>query len=73
MLGLLTSFHSLVYAYTRQLFGLARTGHLPSFMGRVTHMRKAPIISLLFGSVIGLAVNVAIYFLSTSQGMHSVL
>ena len=43
--GLVASFFSIVYAYSRQLFALSRAGYLPRFLS-VTGSRKTPFLAL---------------------------
>ncbi|GAB2570147.1 ethanolamine permease [Kribbella endophytica] len=50
--GLVASFFSIVYAYSRQLFALSRAGYLPRFLS-VTGKRKTPYLALLVPGAIG--------------------
>ncbi|PPK98359.1 ethanolamine permease [Kineococcus xinjiangensis] len=50
--GLVASFFSIVYAYSRQLFALSRAGYLPRWMS-VTGRRKTPYLALLVPAAIG--------------------
>jgi ethanolamine permease len=50
--GLVASFFSIIFAYSRQLFSLSRAGYLPRPLS-VTGGRKVPIIALLVPAVIG--------------------
>lgn len=52
MMGLLATMFSLIYSASRQLFALARDGHLPAFFAR-TNGRGAPYVTLLMVAVIG--------------------
>ena len=51
-LGLVASFFSIIFAYSRQLFALSRAGYLPRGLS-VTGGRKVPVIALLVPAVIG--------------------
>jgi ethanolamine permease len=51
--GLVASFFSIIYAYSRQLFALSRAGYLPRALS-VTGGRKTPILALIVPGVIGL-------------------
>ncbi|WP_447725857.1 amino acid permease [Sphingomonas koreensis] len=53
MLGLLATMFSLIYSASRQLYALARDGHLPSFVAR-TNGRGAPHLALLIVAGIGI-------------------
>jgi ethanolamine permease len=50
--GLIASFFSIIYAYSRQLFALSRAGYLPRGLS-VTGRRKTPWIALLVPGAIG--------------------
>jgi ethanolamine permease len=50
--GLIASFFSIIYAYSRQLFALSRAGYLPRVLS-VTNSRKAPTLALLVPGMIG--------------------
>jgi ethanolamine permease len=50
--GLVASFFSIIYAYSRQLFALSRAGYLPTVLS-VTNARKTPTLALIVPGVIG--------------------
>ena len=50
--GLVASFFSIIFAYSRQLFALSRAGYLPRFMS-VTNARKTPTLALIVPGTIG--------------------
>ncbi len=50
--GLVASFFSIIYAYSRQLFALSRAGYLPRALS-VTTGRKTPAIALIVPGAIG--------------------
>jgi len=50
--GLVASFFSIIFAYSRQLFALSRAGYLPRVLS-VTGARKTPTAALLVPGVIG--------------------
>ena len=50
--GLVASFFSVIYAYSRQLFALSRAGYLPTILS-ITNSRKAPTLALLVPGVLG--------------------
>ncbi|WP_136162688.1 amino acid permease [Sphingomonas flavalba] len=54
MLGLVATLFSLIYSASRQLFALARDGHLPAVLAR-TNRRGAPHVALLLVGAIGVA------------------
>ncbi len=52
LVGLVASFFSIVYAYSRQTFALSRAGYLPRSLS-VTNSRKAPVLALVVPGVVG--------------------
>ena len=50
--GLIASFFSIIFAYSRQVFALSRAGYLPRFLS-VTSRRKVPTWALIIPGVIG--------------------
>jgi len=52
LLGLIASFFSIIYAYSRQTFALSRAGYLPKSVS-VTSRRHVPVLALIIPGVIG--------------------
>ncbi|WP_029663254.1 ethanolamine permease [Cellulomonas sp. KRMCY2] len=52
LLGLIASFFSIIYAYSRQTFALSRAGYLPRILS-VTGTRKTPTLALVVPGIIG--------------------
>lgn len=51
--GLVASFHTIIYAYGRNIFSLSRAGYYPNALS-VTHgTRQTPWVALLLGAVLG--------------------
>lgn len=72
-IGLAASFHTIIYAYGRQIYSLSRAGYFPSWLS-VTHGRhKTPHRALIAGSVLGYAVAVAIHFTPQNSSVGAVL
>lgn len=56
LFGLVASFFSIIYAYSRQTFALSRAGYLPRALS-VTNKRKAPMLALLVPGAIGFVLS----------------
>lgn len=54
--GLVASFFSIIYAYSRQTFALSRAGYLPTVLS-ITNSRKAPVLALIVPGIIGFALS----------------
>jgi ethanolamine permease len=80
--GLVASFFSIIYAYSRQLFALSRAGYLPKWMSR-TGRRKTPVLALIVPGTIGfllasitmdgaLLINIAVFGATVSYVLLNV-
>ncbi len=62
VIGLVASFHAIIFASGRQIYSLSRAGYFPHFLS-VTHgTHKTPNIALVAGAVIGLTVMLVVWF-----------
>ncbi len=65
--GLIASFHTIIYAYGRNIFSLSRAGYYPHQLS-VTHgTRNTPYVALVAGALIGWVAAYIIYEAGTSQ------
>jgi ethanolamine permease len=65
-IGLIASFHTIIYAYGRQIYSLARAGYYLPFMS-LTNARKIPHMALFAGSILGFATMMILWFLLGSE------
>lgn len=54
--GLIASFFSIIYAYSRQVFALSRAGYLPRVLS-LTGKRKVPVLALIVPGIIGFGLS----------------
>lgn len=54
--GLIASFFSIIYAYSRQIFALSRAGYLPTSLS-LTNKNKAPYLAIIIPGIIGFALS----------------
>lgn len=74
--GLIASFHTILFAKGRQIYSLSRAGYFPRFLS-ITHPRhKTPQVALIAGSGVALALMLTLWFgmgaekgAATIQGM----
>jgi ethanolamine permease len=64
VIGLVASFHTIIFAYGRQIYSLSRAGYYPPFMSLTHGQRKTPYAGLFTGTAIGLVVLFVIWFAS---------
>jgi ethanolamine permease len=56
--GLVASFFSIIYAYSRQIFALSRAGYLPRALS-LTSRNKVPVLALVVPGLIGFALSLS--------------
>jgi ethanolamine permease len=54
LFGLVASFHGIILACSRQIFGLARAGYLPAELAKVHAVRRTPHVALVATGVAGI-------------------
>jgi ethanolamine permease len=64
LFGLIASFHGIIIGYSRQMFALARSGYLPSFLSAVNKRYQTPHWALITGGVLGI---IALYSGTTDK------
>lgn len=62
VIGLVASFHTIIFAYGRQIYSLSRAGYYLPFMSLTHGTRKTPYAGLFTGTAIGLVVLLVIWF-----------
>ena len=71
--GLIASFHSIIFAYGRQIFSLSRAGYFPRWLSRTHPRRQTPHVALLVGAALGYAVAFGIHSLGQEHPVGAVL
>ena len=72
LVGLIASFHAIIYAYGRVLFALSRAGYIPRFLS-LTGKQRTPYVALIAGAVIGLGCALVIQFTGDDSHVGSAL
>jgi ethanolamine permease len=60
--GLIASFHTIIYAYGRNIYSLSRAGYFPRWLSVTHDTRKTPHVAILAGAVGGYVVALVIEF-----------
>lgn len=60
--GLVASFHTIIYAYGRNIYSLSRSGYFPKWLSITLPGRKTPHAALIAGAVIGYGAALLIEF-----------
>ncbi len=66
--GLIASFHTIIFAYGRNIYALSRAGYFPHWLSLTHGERKTPHVALIAGAVIGYLLAVLIHFSETIFG-----
>ncbi len=60
--GLVASFHTIIYAYGRNIYSLSRAGYFPKWLSLTHGKTKTPHVALIVGAVIGFLVACLIHY-----------
>ncbi len=60
--GLIASFHTIIYAYGRNIYSLSRAGYFPKWLSITHPTRKTPHVALIAGAVLGYVVALLIEY-----------
>jgi ethanolamine permease len=71
--GLIASFHTIIFAYGRQIYSLSRAGYFPTWLSITHGTRETPQRALLAGSALGYAAALAIHFLPQGSPVGAIL
>jgi ethanolamine permease len=62
VIGLIASFHTIIFAQGRQIYSLSRAGYFPTFLSITHGTRKTPHIAMVAGCGLGLAVILVLWY-----------
>ncbi len=65
IIGLIASFHTIIYAQGRQIYSLSRAGYFPPVLSITHAIWKTPHVAMIVGAVVGLGLMMIIFW---SQG-----
>jgi ethanolamine permease len=71
--GLIASFHTIIYAYGRQIYSLSRAGYFPVWLSKTHGQRQTPQRALIAGAFMGYAAALAIHFSPRESPVGAVL
>jgi ethanolamine permease len=67
VIGLVASFHSIIFAKGRQIYSLSRAGYFFPFLSVTHRTRKTPHVAMISGSLLALAVMLIVWFTLGSE------
>jgi ethanolamine permease len=71
--GLVASFHTIIFAYGRQIYSLSRAGYFPTWLSVTHRTRNTPYRALLAGSALGFVVALGIHLSPQGSPVGAVL
>ena len=72
-IGLIASFHTILYAYGRQIYSLSRAGYFPQWLSITSSKHQTPVRALVSGSILGMAAALGIYFFGQNSQVGAIL
>ena len=73
VIGLIASFHTIIYAYGRQIYSLSRAGYYLGFMSITSGKHKVPHMALFAGTALGLATMLVVWFAAGEKERGAVI
>jgi ethanolamine permease len=73
VIGLIASFHTILYAYGRQIYSLSRAGYFPQWLSVTGKRHQTPVRALVSGSLLGLAAALGIYWFGQNSQVGAIL
>src|SRR6185295_8906073 len=67
VIGLIASFHTIIYAYGRQIYSLSRAGYYLGFMSITHSSSRVPHMALYTGTVLGFLTMLAVWFIGGAE------
>ncbi|MBC8007837.1 MAG: amino acid permease [Prolixibacteraceae bacterium] len=61
VIGLIASFHTIIYAFGRQIYSLSRAGYVPHWLSVTSGTHKVPHVALISGAVLGFIVMMTVF------------
>jgi len=63
VIGLIASFHTIIFAFGRQIYSLSRAGYIPHWLSITHGKHKVPHIALITGAIVGFLVMMAVFLI----------
>ena len=71
--GLIASFHTIIFAYGRQIYSLSRAGYFPVWLSETHGTRKTPHRALIAGAAMGYCVALILYLAGQESPVGAIL
>jgi ethanolamine permease len=71
--GLVASFHTIIFAYGRQIYSLSRAGYFPRGLSLTHGVRRTPHVALIAGAIFGFAIALVLRLLGSQASVGALL
>ncbi len=71
--GLVASFHTIIFAYGRQIYSMSRAGYFPRWLSITHGRRQTPHLALIAGAALGYGVALTVHLLGAEHPVGAVL
>ena len=72
-IGLVSSFHTIIFAYGRQIYSLSRAGYLPTGLSLTHPRRRTPVRAMVAGAALGFLAALAVHLSPQDSPVGAVL
>jgi ethanolamine permease len=73
VVGLIASFHTIIFAKGRQIYSLSRAGYFPRWLSITHETRKTPHIAMIAGALVALAIMLTLWFYLGGEAAGAVI
>jgi ethanolamine permease len=73
VVGLIASFHTIIFAKGRQIYSLSRAGYFPRWLSITHEERRTPHIAMIAGSLVALAIMLGLWFYYGAEAAGAVI
>jgi ethanolamine permease len=73
VIGLVASFHAIIFASGRQIYSLSRAGYFPHALSITHGIHKTPNVAIITAALVGLAVMLVVWFSMSGQAAGSII
>jgi ethanolamine permease len=73
VVGLIASFHTIIFAKGRQIYSLSRAGYFPRWLSITHEERRTPHIAMIAGSLVALAIMLSLWFYYGAEAAGAVI
>jgi ethanolamine permease len=67
IIGLIASFHTIIFAQGRQIYSLSRAGYFPPVLSITHPVWKTPHVAMIVGAIVGLGLMLVIFWLRGAE------